>query len=158
MNRTNGINWALSLALLGFVAATALSIAAEKRVQEADPEQTLRQVEDDWASAMVKGDIAALDKILALEWQIAFGEGQVATKAQHLASIKSGDLKFKSMKNDEMKIRLYGNTAVITGLGTDEISYKGEDISSQSRFTDVLVKTDGRWQAVASHASQVAKK
>ncbi len=54
-------------------------------------------------------------------------------------------------------MRAYGDTAVVHGLETEKSSYKGKDTSGQYRFTDVFVKRNGRWQAIATQVTRVAK-
>jgi ketosteroid isomerase-like protein len=119
--------------------------------------QTLTQMERDWAQAMAKRDQAALDRILAADYSSTNADGEVSTKAQGDADIKAGVLKYDSFVVDDMKVRLFGDTAVVTGRSTLKGSYKGKDISGQNRFTDVFVRRDGRWQAVTTHFSRVAK-
>jgi len=58
----------------------------------------------------------------------------------------------------DMKVHVYGDTAIVTGLNTTKGTFKGKDTSGAYRFTDVFVKRDGRWQVVATRASLVAKK
>ena len=69
--------------------------------------------------------------------------------------MKSGVLKFESFVINELKIRIYGDTAVGFGLTTEKVSCKGEDVSGQNRFTDTFIKRDGRRQCVATHAGKV---
>jgi ketosteroid isomerase-like protein len=65
--------------------------------------------------------------------------------------------KAQSVSADELKVRVFGNAAVVTGRDTLKgAQYKGKDLSGQYRFTDVFVQRDGRWQAVASHSSKIA--
>jgi len=59
---------------------------------------------------------------------------------------------------DEMKARVYGDAAVVTYRWTSKETFKGQDISGQSRWTDTWVKRAGRWQCVASHGSRIAQK
>ena len=80
-----------------------------------------------------------------------------STKAQDIATITSGDLAFESAVLDNVKVRVYGDTAVVTGRTTNKGKYKGQDISGQYQFTDVFVKQGGRWRAVASHATRIAE-
>jgi hypothetical protein len=54
-------------------------------------------------------------------------------------------------------VRVYGDTAIASGLGTEKSTYKGKDTSGQYRYTDVFVKRNGTWQAVATHGSKVTK-
>ena len=56
-----------------------------------------------------------------------------------------------------MTLRVYGDTAVVHGLETEKSSYKGKDTSGQYRFTDVFLKRDGGWHAIATHVTRVVK-
>ncbi len=110
------------------------------------------QMERDWTEAALKKDVATLDKILADDW-VGQGITGSATKAQALADLKSGDSKQDSVTLGEMKVRVFGNTAVVTGSDDEKTSYKGKDTSGHYTWTDVFVKLQGRWQAVASQGT-----
>jgi len=56
-----------------------------------------------------------------------------------------------------MKVRVFGNTAVVTGTDTEKSSYKGKDTSGKYVWTDVFVQRNGRWQAAASQSVKVPK-
>ena len=120
-------------------------------------EQELINLENEWADAWVKRDVAFFERIEADDytWTSPWG---VWTKAQDLAELKSGDSVITSWVLDEMKVRVYGNAAVVTGRSTIKETHKGEDWSRQERWTDTWVKRDGRWQCVAGHSSEIAQK
>jgi len=61
------------------------------------------------------------------------------------------------MTHDNLKVRVYGSTAVISGLSTEKSQLMGSDTSGQYLFTDTWIKRDGRWQCVATHLSEVAE-
>jgi ketosteroid isomerase-like protein len=119
-------------------------------------ERELVKLEQEWADAVVRGEIAVLDRIEADDLIITDPDGKVSNKAQGLADIKSGAYKVESIKLDDMKVQAYRGTAVVTGRTTMTGQYKGKDLSGQYRWTDVFVKRQGRWQVVATHASQIA--
>jgi len=119
-------------------------------------EQALMQMERDWTEAQLKKDVATLDKILADDWVAQTPDG-TQTKAQALADLKSGDFKQDSWTPGDMQARVFGETAVVTGTHYEKSSYKGKDISGHYVWTDVFVKRQGRWQAVASQWSLLAK-
>jgi ketosteroid isomerase-like protein len=75
------------------------------------------------------------------------------TKAQVLVELKSGDNKTDSITLGDMKVRVYGDTAVVTGSDDEKSSYKGKDTSGHYTWTDVFVKRKGHWQAVASQGT-----
>ena len=130
---------------------------AARPAQAGSEEATIRQIEQEWGNALVKADIAALDRILAADFEWTSSEGQVQTKAQSNADLRSGQLKMESWTLNDMRVRILGDTAIVHGMSTEKSRYKGKDTSGQYRWTDVFAKRGGRWLAVASHGSKVAK-
>lgn len=125
-------------------------------LKENDPvKSTLLGMEHDWGTAMMKGDWAALDRIMAPDWVLTAPDGTVQTRDQALADLRSGALKFESMVPSQVEVRLFGDTAIITGISDDRTTYKGQDVSGRYRFTDVFVNRDGKWQAVSTHVTPV---
>jgi hypothetical protein len=55
-----------------------------------------------------------------------------------------------------MKVRIYGNTAIVTGTDTEKSEYHGKDSSGKYLWTDVFVFRNGRWQAVSSQSTRLA--
>jgi ketosteroid isomerase-like protein len=74
-----------------------------------------------------------------------------------MANMKSGELKFESMDLKESKVRVYGDTAIVTGQSRVKGSFKGQDISGTYSFTDVFVKSKGQWRAVSSQITRVTE-
>jgi ketosteroid isomerase-like protein len=58
----------------------------------------------------------------------------------------------------EMKVRVYGDAAVVTGRDIIKETHEGKEISRQERWTDTWVKRAGHWQCVAGHTSEIAQK
>ena len=109
------------------------------------------------ANAQQKNDTAALERIWADDFTFTNSSGEVQTKAQRLAEIKSGELKFESISIDDVQVRVYGDTAVVTGRGTVKGQRRGQDLTGQSRSTSVSVKKQGRWQVVATQITRIAQ-
>jgi uncharacterized protein (TIGR02246 family) len=117
-------------------------------------EQALYQLERDWAEASVKNDVAALDKILANNFQANYADF-VGNKKQILADMKSGREKVESETNSEMTAFVFGDTAIVNGVVTVKASAGGKDTSGRDRYTDVFAKRDGRWQCVTGYSTKV---
>ena len=113
------------------------------------------EVEHAWGNALLKRDVAGFGRCLADEWILTTSDGSRVTKAMALADLKSGALRIDAFRLDDVTVHLYGSTAVVRGLITEKSMLRNKDTSGKSRFTDVFVKRDGRWQAVASHESNV---
>lgn len=145
------------IALL-LVAATSLAYGqTPAKEQKPSDEQALTKIENDWGDALLKQDVATVERFEAPEYMSTSPSGELSDRAQGLAELKSGAIKFESLKLDDLKVRVFGDTAVVYGLDTEKSSYKGKDTSGQYRWTDVFVKRNGVWQAVSSHASKVEK-
>lgn len=143
------------------VAATALAFgepsAKEPKPQGGSAEQTIRQLEQDWGVALTKHDIAAIDRIVSPDWMLTDPDGALVNKAQSDADLKSGVATIESFKIDDLIVHVDGDTAVVFGLETEKSTYKGSDTSGQYRFTDVFVKRNDVWKAIATHVTKVAK-
>ncbi len=139
--------WAVLLALLLLTAGTA---AAGQGAEEA-----IRRLDDQRFQAMIAGDLATLNRILADDLTYGHSNGQMETKAEFLARIKSGDLKYKSVRREDVQVRVMGRAAVVTGQAAMEVRSKGEDLSLLIRFTDVYVNRGGRWEMVAWQSTRI---
>jgi ketosteroid isomerase-like protein len=118
-------------------------------------EQEIRAMERQWNTARVKADVATLDRILAADWTVTHGDGTINTKAEYLADLKSGARQFSAdVKEDELSVRLYGDTAVAAGLSDSKVTYHGKPSGGALRFTRVYVKRDGRWIMIVSQATR----
>ncbi|SRR6266436_5469113 len=119
--------------------------------------QMVTKLENEWAKADNSKDIKVLDRILADDWTYLGATG-IETKAQHLADLKSGGggLEFETLA--DMKVRVFGDTAVVTGSAEQKSSNKKNDTSGHYLWTDVFVKRHGRWQAVSSQDTLTSHK
>ena len=120
-----------------------------------EDEEALFQLERDWADAAMKRDLQAFDRILAAEFAGTSDDGEIVSKKQLLANVRTGATKTESAAPSEMKAFVLGDMAVVHGLWTAKGSLRGKDTSGQYRWTDTFVKRDGRWQCVANYAVKV---
>jgi len=119
-------------------------------------EENLEKLAQDLTKAERKGDVAFLDHTLADDFVGIGPRGFMLTKAEWLARHKSGDLRYESFELDEVKIRVYGDAAVLTGRETTKVKYRGQDQQGQFRTTEVFVKQDGRWRLAGLQLSPIA--
>lgn len=138
--------------------ATHLSKLPAAPADTAAVEQELLKLEDGWNDAYLKCDLAFLDRILADDCTDTDDEGTVWTKAQDIANLKSGEYKCTSAVSADRKVRVYGDTAIVTGHNTNQAQYKGVDKSGRYQWTDTWVRRDGHWQCVATHGSKIVEK
>jgi ketosteroid isomerase-like protein len=114
-------------------------------------ETILLQLEQDWANSLVKSDPVAWERFVAKEWTYNF-EGQVMSRPQAVAEIKSGAYKIESFQIGDFSAHIYGDVAIVTTTATMKGKYKGTDIPA-ARSVDFFVKREGRWQAISTQNS-----
>jgi ketosteroid isomerase-like protein len=134
--------------------------AAGKKTQASSPTKTtapanrvqeqLKKLEEEWATAFIKRDGAALNRILAEDYYIIDPNGSVGNKAQTIEDITSGNTVFESIKYDDLNVRVYGTFAIVTGGETVTVRSNGQSSTVTFRFTDVFTLRRGQWQAVSS--------
>jgi len=122
----------------------------------ASTEEELKKLETDRAAAAVKGDVATLEKQTADDYTFINLYGQMSDKSQMVNAFKTGQTKLTSDEVSDMKVRVYGNTAVITGKVDVAGTMAGKDTKAQLMFTRVYVKKSGQWQSVAFQQTRVA--
>lgn len=146
-----------SLMIGSLLFLAAVSAHAQRQSETAVVEQ-IRKLDQERIHAQVHADSAALDRIYADDFIGIGPSGTVRTKEEVLADFASGSLKFQSIVTDDVRIRVYGNAAVETGLST----MKGQDaekvVPEENRFTRVWIKQGGRWRLVANHYSNLVKR
>jgi ketosteroid isomerase-like protein len=146
------------LVFVGILSALCcLGFAQSKEQPPAGTEQAVMRIEREMLNAILKGDASANERYLASTYVFTGPDGTVENKEQAIADVKSGDLKLQSASLDGAKVQVYGNTAVVTYSSNDKGTYKGKDISGMTRWTDVFVNHNGRWEVVASHGTMLPK-
>jgi ketosteroid isomerase-like protein len=115
--------------------------------------EEVREFEYAWGVAYIRRDTRALDEILADDYTFTDPLGGVTDKRQNLDYIRSGLFRIEDTHSRDVCVRIYGETAVVTALSIFKASYKGFKVQGRYQYTDVLVRREGRWYAVASQAT-----
>jgi ketosteroid isomerase-like protein len=122
-----------------------------------DARQDILAADDRRFAALVQGDLAALGGLLAEDMTYTHSSGQIETKAQLLESLRSGKLRYLSAEPADREVRLYGDTAVVTGRAAVKASVQGgPEIVLPLRFTEVWVRSGGTWKLAAWQSTRVA--
>src|SRR5438270_78365 len=118
-------------------------------------EEQFKKMEKDRGAAVVKGDAEALAKETADDYTLINVTGQTSDKKQTVEQIKNGQIKLESDEPSDMKVRVFGNTAVVTGKANIKGTIGGKDASGTVAFTRVWVKKGGKWMTVALQQTKV---
>ena len=133
------------------VAAICVSAARAQTLSEA--ERDLLELNRQYDEAIMRGDVAELKRIFADEFIYTNPKAEVLDKKQQIAALSSAGIKLTEAKSDDVRIRVYGDTAVMTGRFTARAESAGKSEMVNERYTAVWVRRDGRWQLVAEQGN-----
>ena len=121
-------------------------------------EEELLKLEKAFAEAIVKNDLEALADFVTDDWIIIDPNGEIVDRARFFEVIKSGALTHDTMESEDFRVRVYGESAVVTAITSTKGKFMGQEFSTRERATDVFIKRDQRWQCVLTHLTKFTKK
>ena len=166
------MGYALSIAILSMLPSTSSGALSRNGSFEKHPgisgsslfhqssadEKQLLMIQQQLARAWVERDRAFIERVLAPEWSVTQADGTIRSRAAvlHDAFIVR-TVTVESMVIDDVTVTLLGDTAIVRGR-TQATGVVGDQRgSARLRFTDTFIKRRGQWQAVASHATTLAR-
>ena len=141
--------------LLALLLAVPL-LQAQSQHHTAD-ESKLIALENAWNLAQIHHDAKALENLVGDKFIYTDTDGTVMNKSQFLLDAKDLNYKASSVVNDDVKVDVYDNAAVVSGRYHTKGTYKQKTFDHYGRFTDTWIFQDGEWQCVASHTTLLHK-
>ena len=126
--------------------------------REHEVEEELLRLEHEFGQAMIQNDADAIGRFLADDWIIIDPDGGIIDRTRFLDAIKSGSLSHEVMDSQDVRVRIYGNTALVTALTTTNGKFMGQEFTTKERATDVFVRDSGRWRCLITHLTRFSKK
>jgi ketosteroid isomerase-like protein len=117
-------------------------------------EEEVLALETTWHVAPLEGDIETVSSVTADDWIGVGPIGEVMGKADLIEMLSSRPAPFESAVYDDVRLYVYGQTAVVTSLFRGE----GKDLNLEQRFMRVYANRDGRWQCVATQIVPIPEK
>ena len=143
---------AVGVMLLG----AALAVAWQQSVS--DDGGWVLGLEKAWNQALEEKNPKALDMILADTFVSIDIDGSVSNKSEFLASIKSPDYHASQAVTEESNVKVYGDAAVVVGVFRVKGLEKGKPYVHRERFVDTWIKSNGKWQCVATTGTLISTK
>jgi ketosteroid isomerase-like protein len=132
--------------------------------EDSKAEQEIIQLEKDWSAAYLKHDGATITALLGEDYVGIDGRGIVTTRADEIKEAAvpapgTPPAPFEVLDENvtDMKVRVYGDMAVLNGRVIEKIKMKEKESEIQYRRTTVWVKRQGRWQCVSFHGSRIVQ-
>ena len=131
-----------------------LALLSSLKMAAVEPADAVRDVAEGWYQAAVKQDAAALNRYLADDLSYCHAGGKVQTKSEYIAGVMKGPPHYESLTYSDMKIKLYGKTAVLTAYA--DVKLVNTPLF-RVRTLHVYVENDGHWQLVAHESTRLGQ-
>jgi ketosteroid isomerase-like protein len=139
-------------------ACPAMAIVAVAIAAESDDTRDVRELEEQVNGAVLAGDVATFDRLFAKDFTHTSHDGRFRTRAEWMKGRVQGKSSYKSYDIEDLQIRSYGTTAVVTCLVKPSwTETDGGAASGRFRLLRVWVKRDGRWQVVAFQSTRLSE-
>jgi ketosteroid isomerase-like protein len=106
--------------------------------------------------AQVKGDAAALKRLLADDFLLLNSQDKREDKAQFIADYANPGFTLEPFVIDDQVIKVWSDGAVLGGAVTARGMSDGKPYSIRLRFSDIWARRNGKWQVIYAHANHVA--
>jgi ketosteroid isomerase-like protein len=139
--------------IICLLATSTLRLPAQDKSDAA----TVRALEIKWTESYKQRSIDILSSLLAEDFTITIEDGSVYSKAGYISHSADPSTHVKVAELSELKVRMHGDTAIVTGAYHEKGDSNGKPYEYHDRLTDVWMKVGGKWQVVASHYSVPSK-
>jgi ketosteroid isomerase-like protein len=138
---------------LGLLAGFVIPFAAQDQDKDKSDAAYIRSMELKWTESYKQRQVDILASLLADDFVITIEDGSIYGKTGYISHSAEPDVRVEVAEMSDLKVRMHGNTAVVTGGYHERGQSSGKSYEYRDRFTDVWMKAGGKWQVVASHYS-----
>jgi len=118
-------------------------------------EQHVMQVTQNACEAFLRGDVGAVESLLAPGFTLVNSSATVQTRDEVLAEVRSGDPRYDVFRNHSMTARVFGNAAIVQGITSVKGRSGEHSFDVNVRFTDTLIRERGKWRLIVSHVTAI---
>jgi ketosteroid isomerase-like protein len=142
-------------ASLGIAATGALAAGAGESAQSADAAKEVEKIERELINAISGVDLGTYDRLVDDDYVAVQASGVELTKADVMTSYRSGARRYKNLVISEVKVHLYGDTAVVAARSSGFRLEGGRDVPNNVRYIRVYARRQGKWRAVSQMATPI---
>jgi ketosteroid isomerase-like protein len=134
-----------------------IMLAMPLAAQDKSDAAIIRSMELKWTESYKQRQVDILSSLLADDFIITIEDGNTYGKTGYISHSAEPSTKVEVAEMSDLKVRMHGNTAVVTGAYHERGESNGKRYEYHDRLTDVWMKSGGKWQVVASHYSVPVK-
>ena len=124
----------------------------------ADSLEEVRRLDSEISVATWSGDAVWFERNLADDYMLITPGGSMRSKRDVIRELSTPGLKMEPYEPFEVNVRLYADSAVVTGRMLQRFTLGGVRYANDLRYTDVYVRRKARWVLVSGHTSLVAQR
>ncbi len=129
--------------------------SAHLHAQESAEVKAVLAAERDLALIYQKGDADGIARVVTEDYTLINSRGKISTRADDIAEAQAKDPAYEIFENSDMKARVHGTTAIVTGITRAKGVSDGKPFDARFLFTDTFIKDQGRWRLAAGHVSRL---
>lgn len=118
-------------------------------------EAAVIQTLHDACRAYLDANVEQMEALLTSDFTLTDADGVVTTRADDLQNAKTGAIRYTVFENHDMKVRLHGDAAVVTGITKVAGTAGKTQFAARFQFTDTVVRQNGKWRVASSHISRL---
>jgi ketosteroid isomerase-like protein len=139
--------------LPAFTLGILVMIGATEARSSADDEKAVAALDTEYQAAVKNNDVATMDRILADDFVLVTGLGKTYSKRALLDEARSKRMYYERQEDSQQKVRVWGDTAVVTALLWAKGTEDGKPFDYKLWFSDIYLKTGKGWRYVFAQAS-----
>ncbi len=139
--------------LPAFTLGILVMIGATEAPSSGDDEKAVATLDTEYQAAVKNNDVPTMDRILADDFVLVTGLGKTHSKRDLLEEARSKGMQYERQEDSQRKVRVWGDTAVVTALLWAKGTEDGKPFDYKLWFSDVYLKTEKGWRYVFAQAS-----
>jgi ketosteroid isomerase-like protein len=131
-------------------------VSAQSAKQKAAIEREIRRLDVAHADAVLRGDLATLDKL----WTKDFRANNPFNGIDRADRIRTGAVTYSSFIREPESVLIHGNTVIV--MGREIVVPRGNSPDAgktiNRRYTNIWMRRNSKWRLVARQASVICEK
>ncbi|MDD4777523.1 MAG: nuclear transport factor 2 family protein [Fermentimonas sp.] len=120
--------------------------------------QKFQQIETDFNKSVISNNITEIKKCITSDWVLVDSQGGIILQEDFFSVLEQGLLSHSTMTKEILRVKVYGDVALVTGRGQNTGTWKGQPLEADEWITDVYIKEDEKWLCVLTHLTPVKNK
>ena len=116
-----------------------------------------QEIEDNFNKAVITNDINEIKKYITSDWVLVDSQGGIIPQERFFSVLEQGLLSHSTMTKEILRVKIYGDIALVTGRGQNTGTWQGEPMEADEWVTDIYKKENEKWLCVLTHLTPVKK-